>query len=183
MRIKNLKKIDQKKGILFWVTGLAGSGKTSISKILRNKIEKRYGPTVVLSGDDIRNIFNLKSYDYSSRLEIGKKYCKLAKKLTDQNINVIFAVIGMFNELRTWNKKNIKNYVEIFIKANIEKLKKQKKRRLYKYNKNVVGIHIKPQFPNKPNIKVLNNFKESIRDIAGKIFKQIEKKYTFKNEK
>ena len=89
----------------------------------------------------------------------------------------------MFNELRTWNKKNIKNYVEIFIKANIEKLKKQKKRRLYKYNKNVVGIHIKPQFPNKPNIKVLNNFKESIRDIAGKIFKQIEKKYTFKNEK
>ena len=97
MRNKNLKKIDQKKGILFWVTGLAGSGKTSISKILRNKIEKRYGPTVVLSGDDIRNIFNLKSYDYSSRLEIGKKYCKLAKKLTDQNINVIFAVIGMFN--------------------------------------------------------------------------------------
>ena len=53
---------------------------------------------------------------------------------------------------------------------------------MYKYNKNVVGIHIKPQFPNKPNIKVLNNFKESIRDIAGKIFKQIEKKYTFKNE-
>ena len=76
----------------------------------------------------------------------------------NKNINVIFAVIGMFNELRTWNKKNIKNYVEIFIKANIEKLKKQKKRRLYKYNKNVVGIHIKPQFPKKPDIVINNNF-------------------------
>ena len=41
MRKKNLKKIDQKKGILFWVTGLVGSGKTSISKILRNKKLKK----------------------------------------------------------------------------------------------------------------------------------------------
>ena len=36
-------KIYKNKGILFWITGLSGSGKTSIAKKLKNKIESKYG--------------------------------------------------------------------------------------------------------------------------------------------
>ena len=37
------------------------------------------------------------------------KYCKLAKTITNKNINVIFAVVGMMHSVRAWKKKNIKN--------------------------------------------------------------------------
>ena len=58
------------------------------------------------------------------------KYCKLAKFITNQNVNVIFAVIGMMDNIRHWNRKNIKNYVEIYIKSDL-KLVMSKKRKKY----------------------------------------------------
>ena len=83
-----MRKIKLKKnhGILFCITGLSGSGKTRIAKKISNNVRKNYGKTVVLSGDEIRNIFNLKGYSYEERLETVLKYCKLAKKITSQNI-------------------------------------------------------------------------------------------------
>ena len=59
------KKIYLNKGILFWVTGLSGSGKTTISRKIKKYIEENYGPTLLVSGDDIRNIFNFKKYTLS----------------------------------------------------------------------------------------------------------------------
>ena len=38
------------------------------------------------------------------------KYCKFAKFITNQNVNLIFAVVGMMDKIRAWNKKNITNY-------------------------------------------------------------------------
>ena len=49
-------------GILFWITGLPGSGKTTIGNILLKNISKKYGPTIVLSGDDLRKDFSLVGY-------------------------------------------------------------------------------------------------------------------------
>ena len=76
------------KGILFWITGFSGSGKTQISKKIHSQIKKNYGPTILFSGDDIRKIFDLKGYTYEDRLQTVRKYCKLAKSITNQNINV-----------------------------------------------------------------------------------------------
>ena len=52
MRLKN-----KNKGILFWITGISGSGKTDLAKKICKEITKSYGPTLVISGDDIRKIF------------------------------------------------------------------------------------------------------------------------------
>ena len=101
-----MKKFKKNKGILFWVTGLSGSGKTSIAKIIKKKITKIYGPTILISGDDLRKIFKLNKYNYKSRLEYGRQFCNLAKFITDQKINLILAVVGMMHSLRNWNKKN-----------------------------------------------------------------------------
>ena len=111
-------KFTNNKGILFWVTGLSGSGKTTISKKIKNEIAKRYGPTILFSGDDLRKIFKIRKYSYKARLEYGKKCCNFAKFVTNQKINLIFAILGMIDELRSWNRKNIENYVEIYIKSN-----------------------------------------------------------------
>ena len=48
--------INKKEGVLFWITGLAGSGKSSIARYLLPKIQKYYGPSIIVSGDNLRNI-------------------------------------------------------------------------------------------------------------------------------
>ena len=172
-------KINKRKGILFWVTGLSGSGKTSVAKNIKKKIERKYGPTIVVSGDDLRKIFNFKSYSLKERILLSKKFNKFCKYITNQKINLIFAVIGMFDRMRLWNRKNIENYLEIYIKADIKKIIKLKKKKIYLKKGKVgpiMGINIKPEFPKNPHIKIQNNFNQSISKISDNIFKQILKK-------
>ena len=76
-------------------------------------------------------MFNLKGYSYKDRLDTVKKYCKLSKFLTSQKINVIFAVIGMMDPVRDWNRKNIDNYVEIYIKSEIKEIIRRRKKNLF----------------------------------------------------
>ena len=170
------KEINNKYGILFWITGLPGSGKTKISKKIKQRILKNFGPTVVISGDDLRNIFNLKTYSSEERLKISKKYCRFAKFITSQKINVIFATVAMFDEVREWNRKNIKNYVEIYIKSDIKKLIKQKKKFFYKKpSKNIVGLSIKAELPKRPDILISNNFLKDLNYISFKLMNSINK--------
>jgi adenylylsulfate kinase-like enzyme len=174
---KNSIKIHKDKGILFWITGLSGSGKTAISRSLKNKIENKYGPTLILSGDDFRNTFTFKKYDFDSRLELAKKYLKFLKILIDQKINVVFAVIAMIAEVRKLNRKIFRNYIEIFINTEMKYLKKKNKKNLYKKNYiNVVGRDIKAELPKNYDIKINNNFKKDINLLATEIFLKINKK-------
>ena len=171
------KKIKKNHGILFWITGLSGSGKTHIAKKIKKNISKNYGPTVVISGDELRKIFQLKGYSYNERLKTVMKYCKLSKFFTSQGINVVFAVIGMIDQIRNWNKKNIKNYVEIFINSEIKSIIKKGKKKIYRdFNKNIVGLDIKPELPKKPDIIIRNNFKKNIDELSKELFLKIKKK-------
>ena len=164
-------RLNKKKGILFWITGLSGSGKTSIAKLIKKDIVEKYGPTIVLSGDDLRKIFKLNKYDRLSRLENGLKFSNFCKKITDQKINVIFAVVGMFDKIRSQNKKNIKNYVEIFIQSNLKKIIKKRKKKIYhKGITNIVGLDIKPELPKKPNLIIKNDFKKRLENLSKKVF-------------
>ena len=92
------KRRDPRKGILFWVTGLSGSGKTTISKKIVKDIEKLYGPTLLISGDDIRKIFDFRKYTAKERLSLVLKYCKFAKFITNQNLNLVFAAVSMMQQ-------------------------------------------------------------------------------------
>tara|TARA_B100000902_G_scaffold394115_1_gene449746 strand:- start:1066 stop:1602 length:537 start_codon:yes stop_codon:yes gene_type:complete len=177
-----MKKFNKSKGILFWITGLSGSGKTNLGKAIHKEIKKLYGPTLLISGDDVRKIFDLKGYEYKQRLQITKKYCKFAKYVTNQKINIIFAVVGMFHEPRKWNQKNIQNYVEIYIKSNIKKIIKTNKKKIYKKRNpgKLIGIDIKPEYPRDPNITILNHFKNSEHTMKNILLKKIN---IFINEK
>ena len=169
-------KFSQNKGILFWITGLSGSGKTIIGRKIKKEIIKIYGPTIHVSGDDLRKIFKINKYDYKSRLKYGRQCCNFAKFITDQKINLIFSIIGMTQSLRDWNRKNIDNYIEIYIKSNIKQILKKKIKKLYTLNKSpVVGINIKPEFPKKPNIVINNNFKKNSQQLANELMNKLKK--------
>lgn len=170
------KKITKSKGILFWLTGLSGSGKSSIAKKIKSKISKKYGPTIIFNGDDLRNILKLKRYSLSSRLENGYKFSELFKFILNQKINIIFAGVGLFHKLRNYNKKNIHNYVEIYIKCDLNKILLVGKKKIYKKKlSNIVGKDLHAEFPRKPDIIVDNNFKEGINKLVDQLFKDIKK--------
>jgi adenylylsulfate kinase len=167
---------NNNKGILFWITGLSGAGKTSIAKILHKKITNIYGPTLMISGDNIRSDFKLKGYDKISREKIGLMYSRFFKRILNQKINIIFAGIVLIEKVRVYNRNNIHNYFEIYIKSNINFLKKNKIKKIYKQRMNVVGIDILPEYPKNPDIVINNNFLNSKKDIARNILNQIIKK-------
>ena len=55
-------KLNKKNGIVFWTTGISGSGKSTLNKKIYPFIKKNFGPTLLLSGDNLRKIFNFKKY-------------------------------------------------------------------------------------------------------------------------
>lgn len=169
------KQIYKNKGILFWITGLSGSGKTSIAKKIHKKVTNNYGPTLLFSGDDIRKAFNIKTYDKKNRLKLAKNYIKFCKIIVDQNINVIFATVALFHEIQKQNKKIFQNYVEIYISSEFKKVSKFSNKGFYHKNyDNIWGNKIKPEFPKKPDIVINNDFKISINDLASKTLNKIE---------
>ena len=109
------------------------------------------------------------------RLKIGYNYSNFIKFITDQGINVVFAVIGLFDQVRNYNKKNIKNYIEIYIQTDIKNIIKFSKKKHYiNNNKFIWGIDLKPEFPKKPDILINNDFKKSSNELAKIILKQLK---------
>ena len=171
-----MKKLRKNKGILFWITGLSGSGKTTIAEKIKNDISNKYGPTVIMSGDDLRKMFDLKKFSRQDRLTYALSYSKFCKCITDNKINIILSTVSLFHKIRKWNRSNINNYIEIYIQSDINKIIKQKSKFFYKGNyKNIIGKNIKAEFPKSPHIIIKNDFDKSINILAKELIKKINK--------
>ena len=171
-----MNKLNKKYGIVFWITGLSGSGKTTLAKEIQKEIIKLYGPTILVNGDNIRSIFEIKSYEKRARLKLAKNYTKFCKFITKQKINILFTAVALFNEVHKENRKILPNYIEIFIKSDIKKLIKKKKKIFY-INKtdNVWGLDIRPEFPKKPHIIINNNnLSKNIKCLKKNLIKKIK---------
>lgn len=125
----NLKK--SKTGLLIWITGLAGSGKTTLAQSVYDQIrdDKSF---VLIDGEDFRKIMqNDLGYSNEDRVRNAYRIARMSKFLTDHRINVICSTISLYKEIHEWNRKNIKNYIEVFIDAPIELLIRINKNNLY----------------------------------------------------
>lgn len=160
-----MQKSKKKIGSIFLIEGFSGSGKTTFSKAFFEIIKKKIGKTVVLSGDDFRKALNLNKYKKKDRIKNSHIFSKLINLLSEKNINVIFSIVGLNNEVRKIYKKNIKKLFLIFIDSQIKKiLEKKKKNKVYKTKKNIVGIDIRPEFPKNPDFKMYNDFSDNFNE-------------------
>lgn len=166
---------EKKIGKIFWITGLSGSGKSTIGEKLKTFIKKKYGTTIIIHGDDIRNIYKFKFYSRVKRLKLGKANSDLCKLFSEQGLNIIFTTVGLLDELFKYNRKNLKNYTEIYIKTDMKKLLKNKNKPFYKFKtKNVWGLDLMPQFPKDSEIVIENNFDKSPAELAKIIYEKIK---------
>lgn len=170
-----IKKFSKNKGVLIFITGLSGSGKSTLAKKIYPSINRIFGPTILINGDDLRKIFKLHGFSSEDRLENSKKFAKFFEMITKQNISILFAAVGMRHKTRFIFKKAVKNYFEIYIKASLSIIKKKNKKKIYKkFKSNIVGVDIIPEFPKNSDIKIKNDFKLSIDKLNQLLKKKID---------
>lgn len=163
----------KRSGLLYWITGLAGSGKTTIGNRIYYKLKQTQDNVVLLDGDILKTIVDSKTeYTASARKERAYKYAKLCKTLTDQGLTVICCTIAMFEDVRKWNRANNKGYVEVFLDVPLDVLIKRDKKGLYsKYERggsfDIAGLDIDVEFPKNPDILLCNDGTKTIEECAN----------------
>ena len=76
--------------MIVWIIGIAGSGKSTLAKLMHTTLLKKNKPTVLIDGDQIREIFSYDlDYSIEGRLKNAKRIMNLCKLLDTNNINVI----------------------------------------------------------------------------------------------
>ena len=164
--------------MVIWIIGLSGVGKTTLSQLVYEKLKPSTPNLVRLDGDVIRNVFgNDVDHSVEGRLKNAERLSHLTKLLSDQGIHVIAAVLSIFPEWRKWNRENIQDYAEVYLKASIDTLIKRGREHLYVSARegklqNVVGVDIDFPEPNSPDLVIdneegRNDFSELVDQILS----------------
>lgn len=150
-------------GTVYWITGLSGAGKTTIGKLFYKKMKEIYPNTVFLDGDIMRRVFGDDlGYSKEERRKCAMRYSRLCAMLQEQDMNVICCTISMFDSVRDWNRENICNYKEIYVKVSMDTLCARDQKGLYsgdtqEKQKEVAGIHMEIEEPKSPDLILYND--------------------------
>ncbi len=149
--------------MVIWIIGLSGTGKTTLASQVVERIRQLNGKVVLLDGDLVRTLFrNDVDYTIEGRWRNAERLSALSKFLVDQGIHVIAAVLSIFPELRRWNRENIADYSEVYVKASMQTLLRRDIKNLYARALkgeiiNVVGVDIPFPEPENPELVIEND--------------------------
>lgn len=162
-------------GVVYWITGLSGAGKSTIGKLFYERIKARKDNIVFLDGDALRNtIATDLGYTQEDRHESARRNVRLCKLLADQGIDVICCTICMFEDIRQWSRKNNENYREIYVKVPLEILKQRNQKGLYKGNLDeLVGFGVGMEEPKNPDCVLLNDGSSSPEEMLEELLQNI----------
>jgi adenylylsulfate kinase-like enzyme len=145
-----------------WITGLAGSGKSTIGQQVYERLKAISPATVLLDGDKIRNIFGDDlGHDPEGRIKNARRIANLCKFLVGQDINVVCATMSLYSEIHELNRSFPSEYYEIFLECSMDELRKRDQKGLYSLAmegkaKNIVGVDLAYDKPEKADL-VLSN--------------------------
>ena len=149
---------------VIWITGLSGAGKTSLAKKLAIELGSRGERSIRLDGDELREVFDFNdelanSYNAESRKRIALSYSRLSRLLAAQNVIVIVSTISLFESVHKWNRSNLPNYLEVYIKVPISELINRDPKGIYgNYfegkSLNVIGLDVAFDEPVNPDILI-----------------------------
>ena len=149
--------------MVIWLIGLSGSGKTTIANKIVERLRQSNNKVVLLDGDLIRELFgNDVDHSIEGRRRNAERLSVLSKYLASQDIHVVAAVLSIFPEWRKWNRENILDYSEVYMRVSMDTLLRRDIKDLYAKAirgeiTNVVGVDIPFPEPDKPELIIDND--------------------------
>ena len=168
---------------IIWLTGLSGSGKSTIAKETEKKLFLKNFNVFILDGDNLRMGVNRGlGFSTEDRTENIRRAAEVAKLLSQAGFIVIVSLISPYiSERKKARDIRPEIFKEIFIKASINECKKRDVKGLYSKAlkgeiKNFTGISSPYEDPKNPDL-ILNTEEESIEESVSKLENFIIKEF------
>jgi len=167
--------LDQEE--VFWFTGLAGSGKTTLASEFLDRLRTTGRRPIFLDGDRLRQtIAEELGFRREDRLRAAMRYARLCGLLAGQGQPVVCATISMFHEVRAWNRKNLTHYREIYVRVRADVLAARDQKGLYSGGlPNVAGVDLEVELPETPDYIIDNNGEESPQQLVDQLLLQMKR--------
>jgi len=170
------------RGCTVWLTGLSGSGKSTIAVDLEKRLLERGVRTYILDGDNIRHGLN-KNLGFSpeDRTENIRRIGEVAKLFTDAGLVAVTAFISPYRADRDQVRALMPagEFVEVFIDCPVEVCEQRDVKGLYKKArageiKEFTGISAPYEAPEKPELTI-NTAGQSVEESAKQIVAHLER--------
>ncbi|APO88582.1 sulfate adenylyltransferase subunit CysN [Marivivens sp. JLT3646] len=115
--------MKHQKPAVLWLTGLSGSGKSTIANIVEKKLARMNRHTFLLDGDNVRHGLNKDlGFTEADRIENIRRVGEVAKLMTDAGLIVITAFISPFRSERDMVRGMMQpgEFVEVFVDTPLE---------------------------------------------------------------
>lgn len=167
------------KAAAIWLTGIPGSGKTTISILLKDYFQKKNIPAIILDGDEMRNTIS-KGLGFSpeDRKEHNRRVIEIAKLLVKNNIVSIIPLISPYKETRDLARNEIPHFIEVYVKASLDACMKRDPKGLYQKAKNgeianLTGLQSLYEEPQNPEL-ILDTEKFTPQECLDMIISKIK---------
>ena len=175
----------QQNAICIWMTGLSGSGKSTIAQGLVKKLHQDGILTAILDGDNVRTgINNNLGFSEEDRTENIRRIAEINKLFLQNGIVTINSFVSPTKDIRDLAKAIIgeQDFYEVYINASFDECAKRDVKGLYKKAlngeiKNFTGLDAPFEAPENPAIEIKTTeqtIEESIDTIYNYFIKKIK---------
>jgi adenylylsulfate kinase len=122
-------------GFVVWLTGLPGSGKTTIASLLTPKLKSAGLKVELLDGDEVRKQLSPDlGFTKKDRELHARRVVYLSRLLARNGIVSIVSLISPYREFREYARKEIGNdiFVEVYVKASLDTCMERDPKGLYR---------------------------------------------------
>jgi adenylylsulfate kinase len=174
--------LKNQKSCVIWMSGLSGSGKSTIANALEVKLHEDGYHTYIMDGDNTRLGLN-KNLGFSNedRVENLRRVAEVCKLMNDAGLIVICSFISPFENNRQLAKEIIgESFVEVFVDTDLTVCEERDPKGLYKKArageiKDFTGISSPFEIP-KNAIHLENNIEEDIEKNVDFLFNYLKNK-------
>jgi adenylylsulfate kinase len=124
----------KQKSCVLWLTGLSGSGKSTVANLLEKKLAEHGKHTYLLDGDNVRHgLCGDLTFSDKDRVENIRRIGEVSRLFVDAGIIVLTAFISPFRTERDFCRRLLADgeFVEIFVDTPIEECEKRDPKGLY----------------------------------------------------